>query len=96
MNPREACCVEKKKHPCGTRWEDLRNGKLLAAAAAQFDVLLTVDQNIKHQQNLATLPIAVVVMIAPSNTLEDLALLVPEVEEALQGLQPKTLVEVSQ
>jgi len=24
MNPREACCIGKKKHPCGTRWEDLR------------------------------------------------------------------------
>jgi predicted nuclease of predicted toxin-antitoxin system len=48
-------------------WERLRDGKLLAAAGAEFDVILTVDKNIKREQNLATLPIAVVVMLARSN-----------------------------
>jgi predicted nuclease of predicted toxin-antitoxin system len=35
-------------------WEQLRNGDLLTAASAQFDVLLTVDQKMKSQQNLST------------------------------------------
>ncbi len=34
-------------------WSTLLNGELLrAAAAAGFDLLLTTDQNIVHQQNL--------------------------------------------
>lgn len=38
-------------------WENFKNGKLLTvAAAAGFDVMFSVDQNIKHQQNLANLP----------------------------------------
>ena len=60
-------CVPKRlrrslSHPVKTTremgWERLRNGILLAEAAKQFDLLLTVDQNIKHQQNMATLPIS--------------------------------------
>ena len=34
-------------------WDELENGALLAAAeAAAFDVLVTTDKNIRHQQNL--------------------------------------------
>ena len=47
------------------RWESLKNGRLLdEAQAAGFDVLLTVDHNIRYQQNLTGRAIAVVVMIA--------------------------------
>lgn len=77
-------------------WETLRNGDLLAAAAAaHFDVMLTVDRNLKHEQNLAALPLAVVVLVARSNRLADLVPLVPDVERALAVLVPKTLVEVT-
>ena len=76
-------------------WQKLRNGNLLAAAAGQFDVMLTVDQNIRHQQNLAKLPVAVVVVVAKTNRLADLLPLVAAVEEAFKTLQPQTLMEVS-
>jgi hypothetical protein len=76
-------------------WESLRNGRLLAAAAQRFDVLLTVDQNIKHQQNLLTLPVAVLVIVVPSNKLAELIPLAGAVENALKNLSPRTLVEVA-
>src|SRR5690349_17207073 len=44
-------------------WDGLSNGALLQAAEhAGFDVLLTTDQNIRHQQNLKGRKIAVVVL----------------------------------
>lgn len=44
-------------------WEDLVNGKLLAAAEdAGFDVLITTDKNMSYQQNLAGRRIAVRVL----------------------------------
>ena len=59
-------------------WTGKKNGELLALmAGAGFDVLLTVDQNLRHQQNLAAAGVAVVVMVAPSNRLMDLVPLVP-------------------
>ena len=44
-------------------WGALKNGELLAAAeAAAFDVLLTTDKNLRHQQNLSKRKIAIVVL----------------------------------
>ncbi|MDP2318943.1 MAG: DUF5615 family PIN-like protein [Acidobacteriota bacterium] len=75
-------------------WTSLSNGALLRQAAATFDVLMTADRNIEFQQNLAKLPIAIVVLIADSNRLESLEPLIPEVLELLKSLNPKTLARV--
>ena len=51
----------------------LKNGDLLIAAeAARFDVLLTVDQGIEYQQNLTGRNIAVILFRGKSNRLKDL------------------------
>lgn len=75
-------------------WTRLGNGVLLKRSAAEFDAVLTADQNIEFQQNLKKLPVAVVVMVAPSNRLESLAPLLPRVQQVLNTLQPGTLVRV--
>jgi hypothetical protein len=43
-------------------WSGVKNGQLLALAGAEFDVFLTVDQNLKFQQNLKTLRIGVILI----------------------------------
>lgn len=44
-------------------WDTLGNGELLdAAEAAGFDVFVTTDRNIRHQQNFTGRRIAVVVL----------------------------------
>lgn len=44
-------------------WDTLRNGELLdGAEAAGFDVFVTTDRNIRHQQHLTHRKIAVVVL----------------------------------
>ena len=75
-------------------WSSLSNGELLRQAAVEFDGLLTADQNIEFQQNPKTLPIAVVVLIAPSNRLESLTPLLAELAHVLETLEPKKLVRV--
>ena len=75
-------------------WTSLTNGALLRQAAERFDVLLTADQNIEFQQNLAKLPLAVVVLVASSNRLESLEPLVPLLMAALETLVPKSLLRV--
>ena len=76
------------------QWTGINNGDLLKKAADSFDAVLTADQNIEFQQNLAKLPIAVVVLVAKTNRIESLQPLVPEVLRALETLQPKTLRRV--
>jgi hypothetical protein len=44
-------------------WDTLSNGELLKAAEeAFFEIFLTTDKNIRHQQNLADRVIAIVVL----------------------------------
>jgi hypothetical protein len=48
-------------------WSTLTNGDLLLQAeAAGFDLLVTTDQNLRYQQNLAARRIAVVVLSSTS------------------------------
>lgn len=75
-------------------WGGVENGALLALAAKEFDAFLTVDKNLPHQQNLANLPVAVIVLEAYSNELAVLVRLVPKLEQALGNLRPRALVRV--
>ena len=77
---------------CG--WAGIKNGKLLALAATKFDVFLTMDQNLEFQQNLATLPISVLVISAPSNRLKHLSSLVPNMLKELNHIAPRSLRRV--
>jgi hypothetical protein len=61
---------------------------LLALAAAQFDVFVTVDRNLSFQQNLVFLPISVIVLRAKTNRLADLRPLVPSLLTAIKNAQP--------
>ena len=45
-------------------WTGKRNGVLLQAAQAEFDVLVTMDRSIEYQQNLQKLALAVIVLRA--------------------------------
>jgi hypothetical protein len=51
-------------------WNGLVNCKLLAAAAGEFDVLITSDRNMQYPQSASQRPMAVVVLIAPNHKLE--------------------------
>lgn len=64
-------------------WTAIKNGELLALAAAQFEVFVTVDRNLAFQQNISSLPLAVVVLCAKSNRLAELAQLAPKLVLAL-------------
>ncbi len=43
-------------------WGTMKNGELLAAAQAAFDLFLTTDKNLRYQQNLADRTIAIAVL----------------------------------
>ena len=69
-------------------WSGLKNGDLLRVASVDFDVFVTADQNLQYQQNLAGYQVAVVVLAAASNRVQDLAPLIPDVLEIAADLSP--------
>lgn len=68
-------------------WAGLDNGALLAKAEKEFDVFITVDRNLTFQQNLPKFDIAVLVLRARTNRLQDLVSLVPKILAALTSPQ---------
>ena len=79
-----------------TGLKGLKNGALLQQASSEFDVLITVDQNIPFQQNAANFRIAVVILQARSNRYSDLRTLVPGVLEILPTIRAGEIVTVRQ
>ena len=67
-------------------FKGLQNGELLRSASGSYDVLVTVDQNLRYQQNLETLAIAVVVLRSPRSTYANLILLMPQVLKTLEEI----------
>jgi len=59
-------------------WSGVKNGKLISLCVIHdFDILLTIDKNIIHQQNLKKHPTTIVVFNSSTSKLEELILFIP-------------------
>ena len=76
-------------------WTGVKNGRLLGLAATEFDVFVTMDGNLEYQQNLSSLPIAVLVIAAVSNRMEHIAPLVPNVLQELEIIPRRSFRKIS-
>lgn len=74
-------------------WSGIRNGVLIQMAAdAGFEILLTCDRNIQHQQNVPALRLAVVVLAVRRRRRQTILPLVPDIRATLAAEpQPGTL-----
>ena len=73
-------------------WSEMANGDLLNAAEAAFDVLITTDQNLRHQQNLKGRRLRILVL--PTTSWPLIQPHVAEVVAALDELLAGTLLEL--
>lgn len=75
-------------------WAGKQNGELLSLAEAAFGVFLTLDTNLRYQQNLAGRRIAILILISPSNRLDHLRQFFPACVSALEKIRPGEIVRV--
>lgn len=73
-------------------WAELDNGRLLNAAEAAFDVLVTTDQNLRHQQNLAGRRLAILVL--PTTSWPKIQAHTQQIADALDRLNPGEFAEL--
>ena len=60
------------------KWSGVKNGKLMSLCVTnQFDIILTIDKNIIHQQNLEKYLVTIVVFNASNSKMEELILFIP-------------------
>jgi predicted nuclease of predicted toxin-antitoxin system len=75
-------------------WSGKENGELLSLAEQQYEVLLTIDKNIRHQQNLVGRNISILIIRTASNDYEDIRHHIPAAIEALKRIRPGQFIEV--
>jgi len=76
-------------------WNSKKNGELLGLMVTEnFDILLTFDQNLEHQQNFEKYPIAVFVLIAENNTYQMLRVLVAKIKTELEKPLSKGITKI--
>jgi hypothetical protein len=73
-------------------WNTLRNGDLIAEAERAFDVLITTDRKLRHQQNLAGLRLAIVVL--PTTSWPRIRRHTEAIAAALSTVRPGDYLEV--
>ncbi len=75
-------------------WAGKKNGELLGLAQDNFDIFMTTDKGIPHQQNIVKVRMAVILLRAKSNDYADLALLMDDAIAALSSAVAGTVVRV--
>ncbi len=73
-------------------WAGIKNGALLQLAEEHVDVLITSDQNLKYQQNLANRQLAIIQL--PTNQVPLVIKLSTKVSEALSVVKAGEFVEI--
>lgn len=67
-------------------WAGIKNGELMALAAEEFDIFLTVYRNLSYQQDISKFEIAMLVIHSVSNRYVDLK---PFVELVLASIDSR-------
>ena len=75
-------------------WAGLTNGVLLDTIDALFDVFITMDRGMRHQQRLTGRPFGIIEVRAPSTAIRALLPLVPDILRILDTIQPGEILTV--
>jgi predicted nuclease of predicted toxin-antitoxin system len=75
-------------------WAGITNGKLIALAQQNFDVFVTVDQNLEHQQNLTKLALGLIVVTVPDNNIRYFRPIFPQLLNAVESVRPGQVIQV--
>ncbi len=75
-------------------WSGIKNGQLLALAALEFDVLITMDRGMEFQQHIDDLNLCVFILSAISNDIDDLLPLVSSINATFSKVVPNAVIRI--
>ncbi len=75
-------------------WSGVADTELLKLADAEFDILITMDSNLVFQQNLKLSALRIIVLRAFNSRYETLQILVPDIMNAIEKIQPGQIIPV--
>ena len=76
-------------------WRGKKNGELLGLMTlGGFDALITIDKNLPKQQNLARLPLAIILLRVYNNRLDTLQAILPKLLARLREPVAPGVIEI--
>jgi predicted nuclease of predicted toxin-antitoxin system len=75
-------------------WSGVTDTELLKLAGAEFDILITMDSNLVFQQNMKLSDLRIIVLRAFNSRYETLQILVPDILNAIEKIQPGQIIAV--
>ena len=78
-------------------WMSINNGALLKLSkrVPPFDCWIVVDKNLPYQQNLNTLPCAIIILDVLRNTLKYISPLIPKIVACLKCITEKNVIVIT-
>ncbi len=77
------------------QWDAFKNGVLLKMIVQEgFEIFITADQNLEYQQNLKSIPLAIVVLIIPTLRFEDIEPVLPKLHSLLTNIEKSKVYHV--
>lgn len=74
----------------------LKDSLLLSKIAPETDVLITVDANLRSQQNFKKFPrLSVILLIAENTDIKTLTALTPQIKKVLRSIKPGQFVVIN-
>jgi len=70
------------------------NGRLLRRISGDFNVFITIDKSIQHQQNLAAFDVGLVLLRVRSNDIADVEPVLPRLFARWSEIRPGTLLVI--
>lgn len=90
LSPHEVFTVSQMK------WNGLRNGNLMKKAETEnFDLLITIDKNLRFQQNIGKSNLTVIVFDSVSSKIEQLKKFIPKFKNELGNFKKGQLYILS-
>ena len=77
------------------KWSSVKNGELLRLSSQVFEVLVTADKRLRHQQNIAQHNIGVVVIATRDTRLPRIQQVLDELRAAIRDVAPGTVIIIT-
>ena len=77
-----------------TGWRSSEDGPLLTLAQEQFDVFVTIDRSLEHQQNLERFNLGFIIVRVRSNEIRAYEPLFPQLREAAENVRAGQVIHI--
>jgi predicted nuclease of predicted toxin-antitoxin system len=76
-------------------WRGITNGMLLALAESDFDVFVTLDQNLEYQQNVPKIKLGFLVIKVPDNKIRFYEPIFAAMCAAAEGIEAGRVIHIT-